>query len=221
MAEPERLEPSRRLSQAAFAEREGLLRRLAKLDGQITATRSQLGRLRDQRKNIVKRLALLNELVPHARDRPLQSVASDTEEASLTEDHLRGAEIRRVAVRVLAANKGPNRPIHYTHWLELVRKAGFAISGQDPAATFLTQINRSALVVRGDEPGVYMVDADAPNRLRARLKELHSEVLALNDGQQTLEAVVSTRQRREELVGEITRVERKLEEALAVLGTGS
>jgi hypothetical protein len=81
----------------------------------------------------------------------------------------------------------------------------------------LTQISRSALVSRADRPGVYALDLDAPVHLRERLSHLHAELLALHDGQQTLEAIVSARERRDELLNEIARTERALEEALTTL----
>jgi hypothetical protein len=56
-----------------------------------------------------------------------------------------------------------------------------------------------------------MFDLGTPARLRDKLAELYGELLALHDGQQTLEAIVSTRERRAELIEEIARIERALE----------
>jgi hypothetical protein len=218
MATPEHLEPSRRLSQAAMAERERLAMRLQKLDARASALSEQLRQLNFEREDLIKRMALLDQLRPSDSGPHLRRVDDHEHSVPGPRGSLRGAAIRQTAVEVLATRGRPTEPIHYTRWLELVQEAGYGIAGRDPAATFLTQIGRAALVVRADRPGEYMLDLEAPLRLRERLNELHEELFALHSGQQTLEAVVSTRERRDELLAEIGRSERALEEALATLG---
>jgi len=132
--------------------------------------------------------------------------------------YLRGQEIRRTAVRLLGELRGDQRPIHYAEWFTLLQEAGYGISGRDPSANFLTQVGRSPVVVRSDEPGTYLLDLAAPKRLREQLDTLNTELLALHNGQQTIEEIASARERRNELVAAITRIERALEEALDSLG---
>jgi hypothetical protein len=217
VATPEPLESSRRLSEAALAERERLLRRLEQLDRRRAKHTRQLRELDAERARLSSRVELLDELLPAAPARHLQSVEASSEEPA--RGYLRGAAIRREAVRLLAESEAPEVAIHYTEWLAKFKQAGFGIESRDPAATFLTQISRSAVVARADRPGTYILDLDAPMRLREQLDRLHAELLALRDGQQTLEAIVSTRERRDQVFGEISRTERALEEALSTLGS--
>jgi chromosome segregation ATPase len=217
VATPEPLEPSRRLSEAALAERERLLRRLEQVEERRSKLAAQLQEIEAERERVSARLTLLDELLPAAPPEAARPRATGADEPA--RGYLRGAAIRREAIRQLAASERAHSPVHYTDWLRLLLDAGYGIAGQDAAASFLTQITRSPLVRRGDDPGVYLLDQDAPARLRARLDELHRELLALHDGQQTLEAIVSTRERRDELVTEVARIERALEEALGVLNT--
>jgi hypothetical protein len=123
-----------------------------------------------------------------------------------------------VAVRLLAASEQARQPIHYSEWFAALGRAGFGVAGQDPLATFLTQISRSPVVEKTDGPGVYRLNLDTPHRLHTRLRELQRELSQLHDGQQTLEAVISIRERRAQITSEIARVERELEEAVAALG---
>jgi len=65
---------------------------------------------------------------------------------------------------------------------------------------------------------MYALDLDAPARLRHRLHVLRRELVALHEGQQTIEEIASVRERRGELTKEYSRVERALEEALEAFG---
>lgn len=217
MATPEPLQPSRRLSEAALAERARLLRRREQLDERRAKLSSQLRQLDADRERLDARLALLDELAPDPPERLLRSVGSTAQKPEPPRGFLRGAGIRREAVRLLAASEAPEAPIHYTDWLDQLENAGYGIDSRDPAAAFLTQISRSALVARADQPGTYMLDLEAPLRLRQRLDHLNAELLAIHDGQQTLDAIVTTRERRDQILAEIGRTERALEEALTTL----
>lgn len=217
MATPEPLQPSRRLSEAALAERGRLLRRLEQIDERRAKLTDQLRELDAERERLDARLALLDELAPDPPERLLRSVAPAAARHEPPRGFLRGARIRREAVRLLAASDAPEAPIHYTDWLAQLQQAGYGIDSRDPAAAFLTQISRSALVARADRPGTYVLDLDAPLRLRQRLDDLHAELLAIHDGQQTLDAIISTRERRDQILAEIGRTERALEEALTTL----
>jgi hypothetical protein len=80
---------------------------------------------------------------------------------------LRGSQIREVAVRVLQNLHGPGIAVHYKRWLAELQTLGYAVVGVNPAATFLTSIRRSAAIVRGSEPGTYLIDpANADNDRR-------------------------------------------------------
>jgi hypothetical protein len=119
---------------------------------------------------------------------------------------------------VLASSPHATSPIHYRAWLDLVNAAGFEISGAEPSASFLTQISRSPVVARAPDPGTYSLDFSAPQALTDRLTELRSELAALSGGQQTIEAITSTQERRTQLFAELIRVERLLVEAVDALG---
>jgi hypothetical protein len=224
VATPERIESSQRLSRAATAEVARLQKALTRLEEKEAILRRQLAEIETEAQSIRQRLALVG---PLAGDRePLARRASDADEtvvelSSLTEPphgFLRGAAIRIVAVRLLASTDMAASGIHYVEWLQLLEDAGYGIRSHDPAAAFLTQIGRSPTVARADSPGVYVLDLDAPRRLRSQLESLSQELMALHNGQQTIEAITSTRDRRAQLVTEIGRVERALEEAIESLG---
>lgn len=219
MAVSEPLEPSRRLLQAASAERARLLADLAKVEREADLLRRRLALAEEKAATVRQRLALLEQLGADAVP-PDQSGRPRLVEPGTEPEHgwLRGAAIRQVAVRLLAATARPDAPIHYTEWLSLLSDAGYGIQSRDPAAAFLTQIGRSPVVLRTDRPGVYALDLDAPEQLRRRREQLNDELLALHEGQQTIEAIATTRERRSELIAEIGRVERALEEALAAVG---
>jgi hypothetical protein len=220
MATPEPVAPSRRLAQAAAAERARLESELAIAEQEVTGLRKRIENVEKQASTIRQRLQLLDQLgatdakAPSRTARP-RLVPPEREPAN---GWLRGAAIRQAAVRILAASANPHREIHYMNWLELLYEAGYAIPGRDPAATFLTQLGRSPVVVRADQPGTYVLDLKSPMRLRESLMALNEELLALHHGQQTIEQIASARDRRTELISEIARVERNLEEALAAIG---
>jgi hypothetical protein len=79
---------------------------------------------------------------------------------------LRGTAIREIAVRVLV-ERGAG-PIHYRDWHELLREAGYAVSGNDPQSTLLTQISRSPVVRRTTTAGVYEIDPTRPSACATR-----------------------------------------------------
>lgn len=220
MATPEPLQSSRRLSKAAHAERERLSHNLEQLNLRAAGLQKELGEIKLERERVVKRLALLDELAPPDESRHVYPLAEVAAHDPPPQGLLRGSAIRRTAVRLLAATEASTTPIHYTDWLGLVQEAGFGVDARNPAASFLTQINRSVLVRRAEAPGMYTLDLDATDRLRERLQALNAELLGLHHGQQTLEAIVSTRQRRDELIAEIAQSERALEDALDTLQNG-
>jgi septal ring factor EnvC (AmiA/AmiB activator) len=229
MASPEPITPSKRLRSAAIAERERLRRDLGKAERRIAALRHELLEVEERAATIRRQLALLAR-VAHDQEADsafpvpqLRAVASNGDAptpAQLTPPHgyLAGAEIRMVAVQILASTANPSRPIHHKDWYGLVLDAGYGIAGRDPVATFLTQIGRSPIVRRTGERGVYALDLDAPQRLHERLEALHQELVALHEGQQTIEEIATVRERRAELTAQCARLERALEESMRALG---
>jgi hypothetical protein len=74
---------------------------------------------------------------------------------------LRGPRLERVAIELLMGRDGDDA-IHYRDWFSLLRAAGYHVSGKDPLATFLTQINRAEAVERvGQRTGMYRLRAVA------------------------------------------------------------
>jgi hypothetical protein len=221
MATPEPVAASIRLVAAAIAERRRLLRELARLEQRVEELRHDLARYDGRGEELRRRIELLNELADDADQEPLLEVvegeASDVPRPPPPLGYLRGAGIRAAAVRVLTQSRSSRSPIHYSRWYELVREAGYGISGQDPQAVFLTQINRSPVVMRTAEPGTYVLDYEAPDRLREQLLSLHQELAHLHEQQETLEGFTSTRDRRAELSASYERVERDLDEATETL----
>jgi prefoldin subunit 5 len=224
MATPERSKEGRRLHRAALAEGTRLARHLAKIERQIAVLRTEIRQAEISRSELRDRMGLLSLLTGHEipTAQHLEIVApsesDDRDQQNWPRHALRGAAIRAVAVRLLASRMDPLNAIHHSSWLALVEDAGFEIAGRDPRATFLTQVSRSPVVVRGSQPGMYRLDLDAPERLEKRLAELRAELAALHQGQQTIEAISSTRERREDLIGELARVERLVLEAVESLG---
>lgn len=204
-----------------MAERARLEAELAKAQNGARVLRGQLAEAERQIDVLQTRLRVLDALGVEASGRT-DTVRRPRAVPSLPippNGWLRGSAIREVAVHLRAASKQPERAIHYTDWLQLLTDAGYGIQGRDPAATFLTQLNRSPVVTRADAPGLYALDLSAPSRLRERLVILNDELLALHQGQQTIEEISSARERRNDLVAEIARTERQLEEALAAVGS--
>ena len=97
---------------------------------------------------------------------------------------LGGATLRRHAVAHLLTT-GQHHDIHYRTWYEQLAADGLLIRGANPAATFLTNITRSPLITRGERPGTYRLDPDAPQRINTLLVKardrLHATAVARTD----------------------------------------
>ena len=131
---------------------------------------------------------------------------------------LQGADLREHAVAVLATHIGAERPVHYKDWYQEMLRAGFAILGRRPTATFLTAATRSPLVLRMDEPGFYRFDPDARARLAREADKLRAELGTVNahvEHQQQLSPVM--RKHRTGLLASLRRIERQLAEADRIL----
>ncbi len=222
MASSESVEPSRRLSQAAAAERTRLEVELRSNESQANALRKRLAQTEERAVALRQRLQLLDQLGVSEPRSPVTVARPEAVHPDAEPEHgwLRGAAIRHVAVRLLAGTSRPDQPIHYARWLQMLQEAGYGIQGRDPAATFLTQLSRSSVIVRADQPGTYALDFTAPERLRERLLQLNEELLAIHHGQQMIEQISSARDRRRDLITQIARTERDLEEAIVLIGAG-
>jgi hypothetical protein len=121
---------------------------------------------------------------------------------------LRGPAIREAAVRALVADG--REALHYREWFALL---GRDVAGKDPLAVFLTQLSRSPAVRKGARPGVYELDREAPQRLRAILDDLHEQLRNHTTGTN----LTAIRARRAQLTAEIGRTEKALEEVARVL----
>jgi hypothetical protein len=212
------LPSSKRLAAAAEAERQRLERELQRSLSRAASAAAELQKAVEVGNEVRQRLALLDQLAGGTADVSERRSITRPEVSAANAVVVRGAQIRRLAVRLLAGSPEAERPIHYVTWFEQFAESGYAIEARDPLANFLTQVTRSPLVVRATEPGTYALDFDVPRRLREELHNLHVELVNLHHGQQTIEGIVPLREKRNELTSAITRVERELQEATDSLG---
>jgi hypothetical protein len=214
---------------AAASERERLERELWRLGTREAELSAELEAVRAARAELEHERSVLNHFAdrdepprsPDGAARRLRALPDVSAPASTTgATVLRGAAIRKTAVRVLAANSQPEAPVHYRDWFELLTSQGFMPAGKDPLATFLTQVGRSPVVQRTTTAGMYLLDLDFPKRARQRLADLTA---ALSDAQErspgaTVEDLAAARERRAQLTAELQETERQLEEAIRSLG---
>jgi hypothetical protein len=213
--------PSARLVRAAAAERADLARHRDRLLAARDRLRAELEGIEASLRDLDDRDALLDRIAGPAPGVGPAAAATATAPRAGGAMPLRGPEIRRAAVEVLRAR--PDRPqaLHYRDWFDALRAAGYAVAGKDPLAVFLTQLSRSPVVRRGTQSGVYELDPTAPRRLRERLDGLHAELRGLTAAPSATADLTAIRARRAALTAEITRVEKAIEEAEAVLGAAA
>ncbi len=211
VAAPNPKTASRRLLEAAAAERAALRHDLRALEDRRLILQSELRALEISEREMRRRLALVDELAGSHQPRGLRAVPDQSDEPR---EMLRGAAIREAAVSVVARSDEPDRPRHYTEWFEAFLAAGFGISGRDPLATFLTQLGRSPVVRRDAEPGVYRLHLGAVSELEGELMRLNGDLSRLQHGQQTIEEITSVQEERDRVTREIDRVARALREAI-------
>lgn len=211
--------PSKTLMRAAQADRARLARALARSEARRAELEAELEAISKEQQQLKERDRLLQSV---GGSGPQGRTSEDDGAAVSSQDVLRGAQIREQAARLFYHRYGAGTPRHYRQWFELLIESGVEISGKDPMATFLTNLSRSPLVVRGDEVGTYAIDSEAPARLREKLAELHAElvdlagVIARDDdpGQELLN-------HRAELMSAIRKQERLIAEADRVLNTST
>lgn len=173
------LRPSTTLRRAALGDRLRLERAQERLRGQQESLRDELKRLDRELSALDERIGTIDALLGMASE-PGPATAGRQAAPAGRSAPLRGAEIRRLAARRFFLAHGPGRSLHYRRWFDLVIADGSEIAGRDPLASLLTNLNRSPVVVRGDSPGSYAIDARAPDRLRRELAERQAELRDLS-----------------------------------------
>jgi hypothetical protein len=201
---PSDLLPSSGLRRAATAERERIRRareRLAEreqqLHAELAAVRAEIRALDDRDRLLINLIAAPEEAPLKAMSRVRHAVTEDVDAAITAPGRttegarstatacgsapsagkvLRGRDLREAATRVLFLTRGPDREVHYREWLDEVLRAGIDVVGKDPVAAFLTNVSRSPIVVRGDEPGAYRIDSSVAAKLHRELAEAEAEL---------------------------------------------
>jgi hypothetical protein len=204
---PSSPDTSSRFRRAAAAERERLLRQREKLAKEVARHRASLTKAQSRLTAVEDRIDSLERLAG-IREESGHELILDPAVGS--GQLLRGAAIRETAVRVLATSGQGQAPIHYRDWLRMVEAAGYEIAGQRPDGVFLNQVVRSPVVRASTQAGIYELDYEARSRLKRQLADLLAE-LGQEEVADSDQALASKRQ--EELVQEIRRVRRALEEA--------
>jgi chromosome segregation ATPase len=207
---------SRRLFAAASAEREQIAREEEQLLAQRELLQQQLGELDADLAELRERLQLLDRLTDTAPQS--EQPAAPAEPAATNARVLRGPEIRQIAVKLLLADRRRPQALHYREWYALMEAEGYVVAGKDPRAVFLTQLSRSPVVIRGTQSGVYSLNLEAIDRLRARLEERKRELRSLTQATSATTDLGDLRRERTALTQEINKLEKSLEEALATLG---
>lgn len=202
---------STRFTRAARAERERLLRRRRRSAEQVRRIEEELAAARADLEGIDARLDGLRSFT----DEPPELHAAPSGQRA--GEMLRGAAIRRHAVELLRGD-WQGGPIHYRRWLELLEASGFEVDGKRPDAVFLGQITRSPVVRATTSAGFYEIDEDAPRRLGDEIAAIEGRLGEIG-AQPSLDPakLEENMSRREELTGELRRVERELKEAVLAL----
>jgi hypothetical protein len=133
--------------------KDALLEEAAALAHRIEAQAEQAERLRA----LADRLERQTEEDRHALH-DLEGLLGEATQLRIDDldKRLGGQRLERVAVRLLKERPEAAAGIHYREWFDLVREAGYQVSGQKPLGTFLAQINRSDAVERvGTRTGRY------------------------------------------------------------------
>lgn len=212
------LAPSATLRRAAERERARLERARRKLTAKRESLHEELARLDAELDKLGDRERLLGELVPDTPTADTASRDETTASGSAGGRVLKGAAIRERAARAYYLAHGPDKALHYRRWFELLIAEGVEIAGKDPIATFLTNLGRSPVVVRGDEPGSYAIDPTAPDRLRGKLAELQAELRDLTDViARQVTPTDQLRDHRAQLTSQIRQLEGHIAEAQRVL----
>jgi DNA repair exonuclease SbcCD ATPase subunit len=208
--------PSAALVRTARSEIERIDRAIATIEQRRAALLGQLAGLDAEAEGYARRRSLLEELVYVERAVPTSAIA--TPEARTPRRAIKGAELRRVAGRLLWATQRGGE-IHYREWFERVIAEGYAIGGKDPVASFLTNIRDSPAVIRGSTQGHYRLDQGALDGVARQIEETQAE---LADVEQSIErayasaaeqrTIESLREHRDSLRQALKRLQGKMRE---------
>lgn len=133
--------------------KDALLGEAATLAHRIEAQAEQAERLR----NLAEKLDRQTEADRHALH-DLEGILGESSQLRIDDldRRLGGQRLERVAIHLLEERPEVAGGIHYREWFDLVRDAGYQVSGKKPLGTFLAQINRSEAVERvGTRTGRY------------------------------------------------------------------
>ncbi|HEY3760073.1 MAG TPA: hypothetical protein VGL37_09950 [Solirubrobacteraceae bacterium] len=158
---------------SARSEIERIARAIDGIEHRRSALLAQLAELDEQAAGYVRRRELLEELVFVEEGTPTAAVASKARASAART--VRGGELRRVAGRLLWVMQGAQE-IHYREWFERLTAEGFAVTGKDPAASFLTNVRDSAAVQRASKPGYYRLDSSSVDRAAQQASETRAEL---------------------------------------------
>ena len=117
---------------AAQAERDRLAAQLVEAQERVEHFETLAEEAREEAASLADRIRAVEEVAGLA---PQLAICHISEE-------LRGERLREVALEVLQRLSTSGDPVHYRAWFEALVESGYRISGQDPLATFLTQITR-------------------------------------------------------------------------------
>ena len=170
-------QPGAALVRAAASEAARLDRIAARLALRRQALLGQCAQLDEELRGVRQRRALLEEIagIPRA-DQPARPPSQSAPQT------LRGIELRAAAGRLLWQHQQDDE-IHYSEWFERMLAAGYAVSGRDPLASFLTNIRSCPAVKRGSRPGHYRLDRGALRRAAGQLEAARAQ---LEHAEQTL-----------------------------------
>ena len=198
------------------------MRALEVLDQRRAALQAELADSGRERRELQARRRLLAQVTG-------TKPANEHVEGVVAHTQLKGRELRRVAGRLLW-DLQRDREIHYREWFEHVLAAGYAVTGKDPAASFLTNVRDSPAVVRGSAPGHYRIDAEAAARTRQARAEVAAE---LEDVQSRMADIRNTttgrthpgdlerlRAHRQDLKAKLRRLDLEPDEVAAIVGGG-
>lgn len=216
MGQPQ-IKTSQRFSRAARAERNRLQRQHAQLDKKRRQWLAKTKAVEAEMAAIDKQLQVLEDLASSAAA-PIEIRPVEVRDPSGSEK-LSGAGIRAVAVPLLIRRQGSN-PIHYRDWYALLRQEGYEAAGKRPDAVFLNQVSRSPLIRSTTKSGYYILDLEAVEKLRERLRQQQTEMgHLLGDVPVDGSSLETHRRRQQELTTEISRTERELREAVLAVET--
>ncbi|MBN8869071.1 MAG: hypothetical protein J0H66_04230 [Solirubrobacterales bacterium] len=206
--------PSKRLQAAAKSERKRIEREMSRLLKQEARHKRELDKIQSMRTRLERELAAIDRFA-ETDNQPGEPRLRIVEDEHAEKPGLSGAQIREIAVQMIVGTTHANNGIHYRTWYELVVGNGIEISGKDPVAVFLTQMSRSPVVVRAEQPGEYKIDDSFLNRVAQEIQDLDRLIdeLDQSDSEATIEQIEQRRQQVKQARARRRSLERSLAEA--------